>query len=115
MKLKVQAKLSLLLIILMLISLGGFLYLRHAQQRKAANLYEEIKKEKIVFFDKIMVLKGSSLENFSMDYTFWDDMVFFLKTGDKKWAEENIDTGLSTFNANAAWVYTSGNSLVYSV
>src|SRR3989339_993584 len=114
MKLKVQAKLSLLLIFLMLVSMGGFLYLKHTQQRKAKNLYEEIKNEKIIFFDKIMDLKGSSLENFAKDYTFWDDMVLFVKSGNKKWAEENIDTGIATFNAHAAWVYTNKNSVVYS-
>ncbi|MBN2373164.1 GHKL domain-containing protein [bacterium] len=86
-----------------------------AQTRKANVLYDDIRKEKAVFFDKIINLKGMPLSTFVKDYTFWDDMVVFLGTGDETWAQENIDTALETFSADAAWVFKKDYSMIYHV
>jgi len=111
---KLQTKLILLLFLLVAVSMIGFLYLRYLEKNRADVLFQDQEQEKAVFFDKIVNLKGASLEAFAKDYTFFDEMVEFVSTGDKKWGAENIDTGMETFHANIAWVYNPKLSLVYS-
>ncbi|MHB9156262.1 MAG: ATP-binding protein [Endomicrobiales bacterium] len=114
MRMKVQARLILLISLFMAASIGGLLLLRSVEMFRAEKVYRGVQEEKNVFVDKIRDLKKASLDTFVADYTFWDDMVRFLATGDRVWAAENINTGMATFNTNAVWVYRSDFSLVYS-
>lgn len=111
---KIQTKLTLLLFLLIAVSMIGFLYLRYLENNRADVLFRDQEQEKAVFFDKIVNLKGASLQAFATDYTFFDEMVRFVSTGDRKWGVENISTGMETFHANIAWVYNPKFSLVYS-
>lgn len=65
--------------------------------------------------DAIVKLVTRPLESFAYDYTFWDEMVTYTTARDEAWAHANIDTSLTTFKANAAWVYGLDNALIYSV
>ena len=65
------------------------------------------------YFEKISQLEGQPLDTLSVDYSFWDDMVNFIKQRNLTFAHDNIDTGLGTFGADAAWVYRTDDSLVY--
>ena len=66
-------------------------------------------------FNKILELKVKPAEAFVRDYTYWDDMVNFVKTADEQWAIDNIKPGLKTFDTDAVWVYKTDGSLAYSV
>jgi PAS domain S-box-containing protein len=65
--------------------------------------------------NRVLELKGSSLETFAYDYSYWDEMVRFVQTGDRIWARQNIDAALHTYRANAAWVFDAAGSPVYTV
>lgn len=65
-------------------------------------------------FDKALDLVQRSLETFAYDYTYWDEMVDFLKTSDMEWAKMNINQPLNTYKADAAWVYDKDRALFYS-
>src|SRR4051812_14986148 len=65
------------------------------------------------YFDKITSVEGQPLESLAVDYSFWDDMVTFVKERDLKFAQDNIDSGLGTYGADVAWVYRPDHSLVY--
>ncbi len=65
--------------------------------------------------DELIELNGQSLHTFAMDYSAWTEMAAFLKTGDKHWAEINIDSSLTSFKADAAWVLQAGGQLHYSI
>jgi PAS domain S-box-containing protein len=64
--------------------------------------------------DRTLELEGTSLAMFAADYTMWDEMVRFVETGDSTWASVNIDNGMGTYRANAAWVFDATGSLVYA-
>ncbi|MDB5178725.1 MAG: hypothetical protein JWN01_668 [Patescibacteria group bacterium] len=70
-------------------------------------------KQRQNYFEKISKVEGQPLETLSVDYSFWDEMVSFIKKRDLKFATDNIDTGLGTYNVDMAWVYRPDNSLVY--
>jgi signal transduction histidine kinase len=65
------------------------------------------------YFEKITHVEGHPLESLAVDYSFWDEMVNFIKKRNLQFARDNIDSGLSTYGADAAWVYRLDNSLVY--
>ena len=114
MVLRVEGRIILLLLLLVLISHTALTFLRYSEGKRARLLFQDKIQEENVLFDKIIKLKGSSLETFVNDYTFWDDMVRFVRTGDKKWAHDNIDISFPNYTINAAWVYKTDCSLVYS-
>ena len=65
--------------------------------------------------NRVLELKGNSLETFAYDYSYWNEMVRLVQTGDRVWARQNIDAALRTYRANAAWVFDAAGSPVYTV
>ncbi len=84
------------------------------ERQRAVLLVRGIASEESAVFGRLLDLKGASLRAFVSDYTFWDEMVQFVMAPNRRWAAENIDTGLGTFGADAAWVYRTDGSLVYA-
>jgi hypothetical protein len=56
---------------------------RHLEKNKLIILFQEEKEEKSKIFDKILDIKGESLSSLAYDYTYWDEMVSFLKVKTK--------------------------------
>jgi len=65
--------------------------------------------------DRALELQGSSLATFAKDYSLWGEMVQFVQTGDRTWASVNINVGLGTYRADAAWVFDATGVQVYAV
>ncbi len=80
-------------------------------------LFQQNSEEKKAYFNKLITLKGANLKSLSVDYTYWDDMVDFVRgTKDMAWARQNMDeTVLGTYQADALWVYRLDLSRVYSI
>ncbi|MBI4397114.1 MAG: response regulator [Elusimicrobia bacterium] len=114
MRLKVQTKMTLLISLVISAILAGLVSMRAVQAKRESILFlNEVEVSKR-YFEQILKQNSASLTAFVNDYSFWDDMARFLKTRDAEWAADNIVTGLSTFKANAAWVYKPDYTLVYS-
>lgn len=111
---KIQTRLILLVFLLVAMFIVGLIFLKYSEREKVSSIFRDKEQEKIMLFDKIVKLKGSSLEMFAYDYTFWDEMISFVKTGNKYWAYQNIEVVLKNFNVHAVWVYRTDFSLVYS-
>jgi signal transduction histidine kinase len=60
-------------------------------------------------------LRGQSLYEFAREYSLWDAMVDFLRSGDRAWAAVNIDASLPNFGAQAAWVLRADGTIHYIV
>jgi Signal transduction histidine kinase len=57
--------------------------------------------------------KTEVLKAAATDYTFWDEMVNFVSTKDKKWANENIVTMVHNYKVDHVLVYNAQVELVY--
>jgi len=112
---KIRVRLILLLFLLTLIFLGVLMLQRSYEQKRLISLLKTVQVERESIFDKVLELKRAPMYSFSYDYSYWDDMVNFVTTGDKKWGTENLDSSLAIFKANAVWVYNLDCQLVYSV
>ena len=64
--------------------------------------------------DRIVELRGEKLAAWASDYSYWDDMVKFVKTRDPKWANVNLITAMATYQASALAVYDPRGVQVYS-
>ena len=80
--------------------------------RSKSLLRSELKQNE-AYFTNIVNLDGHAEQAFAEDYSFWDAMVQFVKTGGLPFAHENLDTGLGTFAADADWVFRPNGSPLY--
>lgn len=91
----------------------GLIFLNISEKTKIDLFQQSQEQDQKLLVDRILELKGSSLEMFAYDYTFWDEMVNFVKKPTKKWASENIETAMSTYKANMVWIYKKDYSPLY--
>ncbi|MCX7918181.1 MAG: diguanylate cyclase [bacterium] len=111
---KIQTKLTILLCFIILVFFVVLFIVNTYEKQRAALLLQEQIASKELFFDKIVKLKETTLANFAYDYTYWDEMVEFVASGNKQWAKQNIDASLATFKTDVVWVYNSQWQLVYT-
>jgi sensor domain CHASE-containing protein len=114
---RVQTKLTLLLFFLAVILIAARYLHQTFENERVYVLFQQNSEEKKAYFNKLITLKGANLKSLSVDYTYWDDMVDFVRgTKDMAWARQNMDeTVLGTYQADALWVYRLDLSRVYSI
>lgn len=105
-------------IILLIAIIGGCMVLgifigKGQEKKRIRLLLNKEMTERAVLLDKVCDFKSKSLQNFTYDYTYWDEMVNFTKTLSPEWAYGNIEISLPTFNIDYAWVYNNELSVVY--
>jgi PAS domain S-box-containing protein len=72
---------------------------------KISLLVDEMEASKMVLLEKTIEFKSKNLIAFTNDYTYWDEMVTFIKEGDPDWAKENIVTSMPTYEIDYTWIY----------
>ncbi len=110
---RTQTRLLILIGILVLFFLAGMLVLQEHDKERASAFLSELKIEKTSLVNELIALRGEPIKTFAYDYTFWDDMVEFVKSGDSAWGNDNINTGLTTYKADVVWVFSAGGNLRY--
>ena len=111
---KLQNKVLILLGIFFFSFLTGIFVLRIAENTRLDAYKQELKIEFESYFDKIVKLKGYSLEILAFDYSYWDEFVIFVRNRNLKWAAENLDAGMITYKCDVLWVFDTNLNLVYS-
>ncbi|MCC7431449.1 response regulator [bacterium] len=111
---KVQFKISVLLFLTVVVFITGIVVFRKSENDRIDLIIQDRKTEKSKTYDKILELKGKALEGFTIDYTYWDDMVNFAENGDEQFAEENIEPSLATYSTDYVWVYKTDLTLSYA-
>jgi PAS domain S-box-containing protein len=107
---------SLLFIGILFVTIAaGLIYVRVSQENLLNEVFSDRETQRRVVFNKVFDLSEKQIETLSKDYTYWDEMVDFTTTKDQAFAEDNLDTSLSTYGASGVWVYGLDNQLVYSV
>jgi two-component system, sensor histidine kinase and response regulator len=111
---KTKDKIFFLIIATILISIIIIFIFRFLQIRQGEIFIKSDKKHKELIIDTILKLKDEKYSFLINDYTIWDEFVDFINTGDKKWAEKNVDILFNSINIKYLWVYDRGKKLVYS-
>ncbi|MDD4908277.1 MAG: PAS domain-containing protein [Candidatus Omnitrophica bacterium] len=113
---RVRTKLIVLTIFLISLFIGIFFIFRHLESQTLVLFFQNAVTEKRSTFNKLYNLEGRSLETFASDYSIWTEMAEYVSSGDQAWADLNLNQDtLSTFSANAVWVYKPDLTLHYYV
>lgn len=110
----IRNQIALIISIFCILIVVGFMLMRISNQQKIDLLVSGMQSEKAILLEKVIEFKSKDLLAFSYDYTYWDDMVSFVKNVDPQWAEENIAASIPTFNIDYVWIYQPDLSLIYS-
>lgn len=111
---RTQHKLFLILFLSFFIIVITVLVIFHFQSDQKRMLSESYSIQLEKNINDLMVLNSGTLHQVANDYTFWDEMVDFVGTHDKQWANENIHTMMLNFKVNAVWVFDSIRNNFYS-
>src|SRR6476469_11129422 len=112
---KVQTKITLLLLAVTAVFLAGLWAFRAFDQQK----FREIRTNRLVeakqSFDAFLRQDGEPLQVLADYDTTWDNMVQAIQKKDKKWLGENVSSEtLLGYKAYAVWIYDREANLVYS-
>ncbi|HSX14755.1 MAG TPA: ATP-binding protein [Candidatus Saccharimonadales bacterium] len=113
MKIKTQYRVILLMLALLAAAAIGLFVLSQSEKRHTETLYQDVVDERQRLFSAVYRLDGEPQANLATDYTYWDDMVAFVKKPTKKFAQDNLDTALSTYQVDAIWVFRTDGTKVY--
>lgn len=110
---KVKYKILIACTIASLILLLCFFEIQQFSKKNYEHNVESNKSNQKEILHAIIAFKSEFLAKITIDYACFDEMIDFLKTKDKNWAESNI-TVLSSYNLQSVWVYDLRKKLVYS-
>ena len=112
---KVQTKITLLLVLVVATFLAGVWGFRTYDRLKFRRVAEDRFRERERSFEDFLNYHGQPLKTLALDYTNWDQMVEAIVANDQAWFRENVsEFALESFHANAIWIYRMDGSLVYS-
>src|SRR3989344_572788 len=110
---KIRTQITLLTGTLVLISLLLVLGQYFLEKERMEIFLEGVGKEEQESFNRIVNLSGSGLAIFANDYSYWDEMVKYVRNPDPVFAKENIESSISTFQASEAYVYGADKKFIY--
>ena len=79
-------------------------YLWTAQAGEAERMAASLRREREALVARVVELRGESLRTFAEDYSYWDELLAFVRTGSEEWARVNLDASLASFDAHGVWV-----------
>ncbi len=112
---RIQTRLILLIVFCFLFLVGALTAFYTGESRRLAGLFRIEARDTQELFDRARNLNASYQIAFTDDYSIWDEMMDFLKTVDKEWADATLVETLSLFKLNAIWIYNLDGELLYSV
>jgi signal transduction histidine kinase len=109
-----QFKIFILILALTSLFSISFFIQQKTENKKIENILKSESIEQDTLLRRIIELKGKSLKSYNFDYSYWDALIEFTKTKDKKWAFENIISTMPTFDVDAVWIFDLNFNLYYS-
>lgn len=114
MAMRTRTRLLILVGALLLIFPIAQLYVSHLNERlnKAfLRINRDEKTDQLLF---AIDMYGHQLRTLAEDYSWWDEMVHYVKSPTTEWAAANMYTGLVAFEAEGAWIFDADTNLVFS-
>lgn len=109
----IKLRFALLLGMLLLIFLGCLATLRLLEKEQLTEALATSQRDATGMLERWLDLNGSSLRQFTEDYSRWDELTAFVKTRNLPWADINVGQSLEGFNVHDAWVLTADGALIY--
>jgi len=114
MRLSIPTKIGVLLALVFVVLMIQYQRFVTSNSRELKLVHEMSTQTLTDFYSTVMELDRERLRILAYDYSFWDDMVRFVQTGDSAWAYDNLETAIATYDADFAAVFRTDGSLVYA-
>ncbi|MHC1708062.1 MAG: response regulator [Bacteroidales bacterium] len=99
---------------MMLLLIGYFLMYNVYDKRQLSKIISQIASEKSSSLNKLIDLKGKSLEIVvNNEYTVWDDMGNYIRKPNPEFEESVFEILYDNYGYSAVWVYDTEFNLVY--
>lgn len=108
-----QRRIIFLITALLLLGISGLYDYRELEHSRVMLLLKDEEAKQRDLLKKIIQFKSAGLNAYTKDYTYWDEMVQFAKTGDTAWAKANIEASMGTYEADYIWVFDNNFSRSY--
>lgn len=92
----------------------GLAWRAHERARSQA-VFEQQHRDAEHMVASILDLRARTTANFVRDYTFWDELVDFVATGDREWASANLEDAGDTFAIDGLFVFDESGRPVYTL
>lgn len=103
---KVQTKITLLLLLVVATFMAGLWAFRIYDRQKFARIAQEREKERKQSFEAFLEKNGEPLKTLCDYDSYWDQTVRAIASNDQKWFSDNINhLTLEGYRANGVWVY----------
>lgn len=80
-------------------------------QKNVRDIMASRDRDNCKIIERIIELEGGVMKGFAFDYTYWDELVDYVNSGDEVWAVRNLDTALDTFSCGGCWILRDDFSL----
>jgi signal transduction histidine kinase len=112
---KVQTKITLLLVVVVATFLAGLWAFNAYDHAKFRHIADERFAERNRSFDTFLTYHGQQLQTLVEDATNWDKMVSAIQAGsDAPWFEDNVNADLlESYHANLIWVFAPDGTLLH--
>ncbi len=110
---KLNTRFAVLLGLLSAVLLGGVLLLTRAHRGQMRQATLLLQREQAQQLDKLLALTAYPLQQFTRDYSLWDEMVHFVREPEPDWARINLETSVDTFRLAGVWVLNAEGSHIF--
>ena len=104
---KIQYKIAFIFLILISFILVSLYYVDINISSNAEMLVQGAKQRQTKLLTTTVETITKNMNEWCYDYTYWDEMVEFVKNPDASWAKRNIEASTINYEISFAWVFDS--------
>jgi len=109
---KVSIKIVSLLLVLFILLGISLLFLFSTKKSQQENLVRLTSNQYSKAIDNLFENSSDKYAQQTNDYTYWDDMCDFVRTGDQQWSDENLATIIRAYDVDHVLLIAADNSTV---
>ncbi len=109
-----ETKIVLFLLVLSVLFICGLIFIEQNENKKTGLIFQNKADEKIALVNKIVQLKGSLLDIFTLEFSTREEMLNFMETAGNQLLRFIIDESLPSFGVDAVWITDSDLFMLYS-
>ncbi len=110
---KIQYKIGLIFLVLIIFIIVSLSYMYKTTHTNAKILTQETILKQTALLSATVKAFSQSLGQHCYDYTYWDEMVNFVKKPNQRWARLNINEPVTSFGFSFAWVFDKDFNQIY--
>ena len=101
---KIQYKIALIFLVLTIFILVALYFISSSTHENAEMLLSSAKQRQTKLLSTVVSTYTKNIGEWCFDYTYWDEMVKFVKHPDEVWASRNIVASTVNYNISFSWV-----------